>query len=662
MNLKASFFSKSIFKSDMKRFWWLGLLEMLTLIVAVVIPLYERCARLLYRADSYGNCVPQWMNGTVLLLILFSLCVTVVLLSYMHFSASLCGHHSIPVTRKKLLTTKLISSTVLTASPIIINGIIILALLYRYDFYAFYGFADILKWMLTGTIYCMVTISLTAFVNMMTGNPIGSLVFTTGFMFLPAILMISFSSFLQQEVFGYTSNNIDEVLKFIYIHEKSLLTVPYIFIYLVLIILFTFGAYRLYEKRKLENHGEVITFKWLVPVFIGIISIFSSIVSYAYFVGILGKDSMLYILPLGAVGTVIAWMISRKSLSLKGVIKPVGLYLVAGLVFCSIFYFDLTGYERRIPDIDDVESAILVSNQQNYVVENQTKIYYVEEGKVDLALKDREDINKVISLHKHLVEGRKSRFDNGYYSYLPIEYTLKNGKQLRRAYRVNHISDAAMLKPIYETEQMKANVFKLIDGSKKEYMRLTIRDRRVEESLELYPDNKKFELIINAMMKDMQELEYEEFMIDGGGSVSIDVIFKTNKIYERPFVDAYSQEQYEHYSISSAYKNTLQVLEAIGFIIPKASDIDGITVATWNGEAYLSDKDMGEQKITNITNPEEISVVYREYDDMIEGKKYTDYENCKNIKVSYRLKTGKTFEASCSYDEDKIPETLKKYF
>ena len=103
MNLKASFFSKSIFKSDMKRFWWLGLLEMLTLIVAVVIPLYERCARLLYRADSYGNCVPQWMNGTVLLLILFSLCVTVVLLSYMHFSASLCGHHSIPVTRKKLL-------------------------------------------------------------------------------------------------------------------------------------------------------------------------------------------------------------------------------------------------------------------------------------------------------------------------------------------------------------------------------------------------------------------------------------------------------------------------------------------------------------------------------------------------------------------------------
>lgn len=662
MNLKASFFSKSIFKSDMKRFWWIGLLETFILIVAVVIPLYERCTRFMYNFDSYGKCVPEWMNGSFLLIILFSLCVSVVLLSYMHFSASVCGHHSIPVTRKKLLSTKLISAVLLTVLPIIINGIIIGAILFRYDFYEFYGFADIIKWIIAGVLYCFLIISLTAFVNMMTGNPIGSLVFTTGFIFLPAILIISFSAFLEQEVFGYTSNNVDELLKFIYIGEKSLITAPYIFVYLLLTVLFTLGAYKLYGKRKLESHGEVITFKWLVPVFIGIISIFSSIASYVYFVGILGKDSILYILPLGAVGTVIAWMVSRKSLSLKGVVKPVGIYLVAGLVFCSIFYFDLTGYERRIPDIDDVESVILVSNKQDYVVENETKIHYVEEGKIDLALKDKEYISNVISLHKYLVDNRKSRFDNGYYTYLPIEYSLKNGKQLRRAYRVNHVSDAAMLKPIYETEQMKANTFKLVDGSKKEYMRVSIRDRRVEESFELYPDNKNFQLIINAMMKDMQELRYEEFMISGGGSISIDVIFKTNKIYERPFVEAYSQEQYEHYSISSAYKNTMQVLEQMGFYIPKATDIEGITIATWDGEAYYSDKDKGDQKITSTTNPEEIAAIYAVYDSMIEGKKYTRYEDCKNIKVSYRLKTGKTFEVSCSYDEDKIPETLKKYF
>ncbi len=661
MSLKASFFSKSIFKSDMKRFWWLGLLETLTLIVAVVIPLYERCTRFRYIFDSYGKCVPEWMDGSFLLLILFSLCVTVVLLSYMHFSASMCGHHSIPVTRKKLLSTKLISAAVLVITPIVINGIIMLAILNNNAFYKFYTYVDIFKWIVTGVMYSLLIISLTSVVNMMTGNPIGSLVFTTGFIFLPAILIISFSAFLEQEVFGYTSSNVDELLKFIYIGEKSLITAPYIFVYLLLTILFIFGAYKLYGKRKLESYGEVITFKWLVPVFIGIISIFSSIASYVYFVGILGKDSMLYILPLGAVGTVIAWMVSRKSLSLKGVVKPVGIYLVAGLVFCSIFYFDLTGYERRIPDVEDVECVLLLAHEERTVFENGRRISYYEEGKKDLYFRETEDINKVISLHKYLVENRKTRDFNDY-TYLPVEYTLKNGKKLIRTYEINHISDAEALKPVYETDQIKASMYKMADGSKKEYMRLAIRDRRVnDESLVIYPDNPNLLRLTDALIKDIENLKYEEFMINKGASTSIEFVFKTNRIYEES-VQEENHEQHEYYSISSAYKNTRAVLEQMGVVIPKASDIEGITIATWDEEAYFSDKDKGEQKITNIINPEEIAAVYKEYDSMVEGKKYTNYETRKNIKIGYRLKTGKTFEASCSYDEDKIPEVLRKYF
>ncbi len=662
MSLKASFFSKSIFRSDMKRFWWLGFLETLVLIGIVVIPLYERCTRFQYvEFNSYGRCVPEWMNGSFLLLIIFALSITAVLLSYMHFSASVSGHHSIPVTRKKLLSTKLISAVILVVAPVVINGIIMIALLNNKGFYEFYTYLDVIKWIVTGTLYSLVLISLTAAVNMMAGNPIGTLVFTAGFIILPAVIIFSFSGFLNMEVFGYASNHIEKALDFIYIGEEALLTMPYVIVYPLLIALLTFCSFRLYSKRKLEAHGEVITFKWLVPVFISIIAIFASIISYIYFVGVLGKQGIIFILPLGCVGTIIAWMVSRKSLSLKGVFKPVGIYLLAGLVFCAIFYYDLTGYERRIPDIDDVESVLLVSGEQPYVIENGQKIYYTEEGKIDLAFKDKEDINNVISLHKYLVDNRKSRAVDNYYSYLPIEYTLKNGRKLRRSYQVKNTLDAAVLKPVYETEQMKANIFKLVDGTKKEYMRVSIRDRRVEESLELYPDNEKFELIINAMMKDMQELKYEEFMIGGGGSISIDVIFKTNKIYEQPF-ETYNQEQYEHYGLSPAYKNTRAVLEQIGFHIPTALDIEGVTISTWDGEAYFSDKDMGEQKVTNIISPEEIAAVYKEYDGMIEGRKYTNYETCKNIKIAYRLKTGKTFEVSCSYDEDKIPEVLRKYF
>ncbi len=665
MSLKASFFNKSIFKTDMKRYWWLGFLEILVLIGIVVIPIYEKCTNNQYMEYySYGNYAPRWMNGSFLLLIIFALSITVVLLSYMHFSSSVSGHHSIPVTRKTLLSTKLISAVVLVVTPIIINGIIMLALLNNNGFYEFYTFMDILKWIVRGVLYSLMIISLTTAVNMMTGNPIGSLVFTVGFIILPGVIIFSFSEFLDMEVFGYVSSNIENVLNFIYIAEKSLLTVPYVFVYPLLIVLLTFGAFRLYSKRKLEAHGEVIAFKWLVPVFIGIISIFASIISYIYFIGILEKDGILYLLPLGCLGTVIAWMVSRKSLSLKGVFKPLGIYILVGLIFCAIFYFDLTGYERRIPDTDEVECVLLMSHEEQTVNVDGRKIRYYDEGKKDLYFRDTEDINNVRVLHKYLVDNRKARsFDN--YTTLPIEYTLKNGKKLRRVYRINTTLDAQILKPVYETEQMKGTLYKLADGSKKEYMRILIRDRRVNnnESLVLYPDNTYLSRFTDAIIKDIENLKYEEFMLDNYASTSVEVVFKTNRIYEEP-VSVDNHERYEYYAISSAYKNTKKVLEEMGYHIPTAEEIEGATIATWDGEAYYSSKVLSEkeQKITNTINPEEIAGIYAVYDSMIDGKKYTNYETCKNIKIAYRLKTGKTFEVSCSYDEDKIPDVLRKYF
>ena len=43
MNSKTSLFSKSIFKSDIKRFWWLGLLNAGIIFTLVVMPVYNRC-------------------------------------------------------------------------------------------------------------------------------------------------------------------------------------------------------------------------------------------------------------------------------------------------------------------------------------------------------------------------------------------------------------------------------------------------------------------------------------------------------------------------------------------------------------------------------------------------------------------------------------------
>ena len=348
-------------------------------------------------------------------------------------------------------------------------------------------------------------------------------------------------------------------------------------------------------------------------------------------------------------------MISRKSLSLKGIFKPLGIYLLAGLVFCAVFYYDLTGYERRIPDVDDVECVLLMSHEEQYIDADGRKIGYYIEGRKDLYFRDKEDINNVISLHKYIVDNRKTRSFNNYAT-LPIEYTLKNGKKLRRIYKINYTSDAQILEPVYETEQIKGTLYKLADGSKKEYMRILIRDGRVNdnESLVLYPDNAYLSKFTDALIKDIENLKYDEFMVNNGGSTSVEVIFKRNRIYDEPVVRE-NYEEHEYYAISPAYKNTIKVLDEIGFHIPTAGEIEGATITTWEGDEYYP-------KITNTTTPGEIADIYAVYDSMTVVGKYSNYETRKNIKIGYRLKTGKTFEVSCSYDEDKIPEVLKKYF
>ena len=69
------------------------------------------------------------------------------------------------------------------------------------------------------------------------------------------------------------------------------------------------------------------------------------------------------------------------------------------------------------------------------------------------------------------------------------------------------------------------------------------------------------------------------------------------------------------------------------------------------------------ENAVSVTDPAEIEKLYSVYDSMIEGKKYTNYNKRLNILIAYRVKgTGHVFEVSCSYDEDKIPEELKKYF
>lgn len=669
MSLKTSFFNKSIFKSDMKRFWWIGALETVIICLACVLTFYMNCERAI--AMDMAGSVPEWL-GAILILGVFSMGVITMLLSYMHFTASVSSHHSIPVKRETLLTTKLVSTVVLTVIPVIINAVILALMLTKPEYREFYGMSDVLNWAWTGILYTIVIMSLTTAVNMMTGNPIGTLVFTPGFLFLPLAVYGFKEMFCEYELYGYVSPQ-NDFLNYIYISQENLKNFKYSAIYLVMAAVFIALAYVLYRKRKLESHGEVISFTWLKPVFIGVVAILSSMVSYVYAVGFLDIINEFMVIPLGLAGTVIAVMASRKKISLRGTLKPVLIYTAAALVFCGMVKFDIFGYETRIPNIDDIAKVTIINGPDggNGLMVNGTLLKYKGRDGDEGYFTEREDIENVIELHKHMVSMRRKKNDYAYT--FPIEYTLKDGRKMMRRYSVDMAEEADYMKPLYETDTLREYSFPVINSEVKNFYKISISDRRVGDTT-IYPDSAYMQKLIDAFEKDARSATYEEFVLNDGASTMIDFYYEREFDYDEeelkkiiPEFNGITQINRGYY-VRSGYKNTIAVLKEMGYYdtLPKGEDIASAQINVEKSYDALSyekthSEDVAEQCDVTVTDPQELAEFYKLYDNMIEVTKYSPGQTNIDVYISYTLKSGNEFAVSCTYDENKLPEIFKKY-
>ena len=99
-------------------------------------------------------------------------------------------------------------------------------------------------------------------------------------------------------------------------------------------------------------------------------------------------------------------------------------------------------------------------------------------------------------------------------------------------------------------------------------------------------------------------------------------------------------------------EKALAELTAYG-TLPSSGDIEKIYLHTEkarNGEA-VSERE--------IKNPEEIEEIYALYSDMLSGETFTKYETSVNVYLNYTLKNGYSFDVSCTYDVDKLPEIFR---
>ena len=193
-------------------------------------------------------------------------------------------------------------------------------------------------------------------------------------------------------------------------------------------LVLSFLALLLYKKRQMECAGDTVAFPILRPLFrycmaFGTAVVFASLV-YSMLLGgsFHGRTAALVLLALLLLGAGLGWyaaeMLIRRTVRVfPG--KWKGLALVCAVI-CLLTLgaeFDLTGYERRVPDPEQVESLRIALGG-------------------GITLRQPENIREATKLHRRLVE-HKSLHEGEIHEagiMINLQYILKDGRMLERSY------------------------------------------------------------------------------------------------------------------------------------------------------------------------------------------------------------------------------------
>lgn len=585
MSLKTSYFNLPLFKSNLRRFWWIGAGVLLAYLTVALLFLFDE-------DTSEGFAV---MNAVV---VGVAGILPAILFSYLNNSGSVTCLHALPVKRKAHFLTNLATVYALILVPAIIS--------YAIGF--FYcvlempiGIGNLADYFVMLIICATIATSAGTLGSMITGNTIAAIFF--------AILFFAFPFYAEGVLKGFLSTNVFGIwdVEYYSLDNMSILKAnPFMIGWFIASIIGLIVSWFLYKNRKLETNGDIISFSFLKPVFIAAVSVFAGLIGYFY-LNVFFDDSIFLMLPFGILGAVVSYMLSKKAFTIKGIWKPILIYIIfVGAVWGTIS-FDLTGFERRVPDIADIESIDMVDTDSfinryhYYTIEG--KKYYYDMSIEDYRYYDEEDFKNITAFHKQRIEDRKSGFEK-----VHIVYNLKNGRTLRRIYYASLIDDKEYLEPIYKTDQkLKINHGWLV----KEYpvTEIVISDDRLKNDSKnfeiLVGDSKKAKLLLDALKKDVSEASYEDIVSYRNSLTQVQISYQRDLIDENGnvFIDESKERTtYDNFGIPKSYVRTTALLTEWGLFdaIYKPDEISCVEL----------EFDYRQEETVRFKNPDEIKEIY----------------------------------------------------
>lgn len=477
MPRKTSFCNAALLRSDIKRYW--PLLFLYVAVWVVILPMQILSASRECDGVADGimtvlqmrqhNVIIQSMPASVVISLLFGCFAAMAVWSYLMSGRTVGLMHALPVTRTQAFFSHILSVLgALTAGNVLI---FLLTALCSAGF-SYVDWTALGTWLLLTELMALFFFALGSLCAMVTGWLLAVPVLYGAVNVVALLLYAVISTMTQMFYFGYSSSDIPEFITWLTpvgriwdavanggaqpievqfpepigtqsYHRFQLPASAFstCIIYAAVGIALLALVWWLYKKRPSETAGDAMSFRWLQPIArwsIGLCGGWGLGLFLNYV--ILGSSSfaglLICQLVMGVICFFAAQMLLKKKFRIftsRWWVETLALVLTLLAVTLCI-KLDITGYQHRVPDAEDVTSVRFDASYADFTTD------------------DPAAVESVISLHRAILEQYDEtgeRLENQTYldteggpitRYVRVDYQLRNGTSLRREWRVSIVN------------------------------------------------------------------------------------------------------------------------------------------------------------------------------------------------------------------------------
>lgn len=637
----------------------------LALFVAFTIAGIMRLDRLLTYVNEASNTMAEVKdlfsqyvsyNGIlVAITILSAILCGVSRYAYLHSAVKLDLYHSMPIKRSKMFAVQYLSGVLQFVIPFLLNIVLILLVgsIRSVTTGAIVGQAFI--WLLIHLLFFLVIYTMTILAMVMTGKiVVGILGVGVFFSYFSVILFLNeglFSMFFQT-YYNNRANFLNSLLEFaspftIYLNVVSRamsgnMFIWQLFIALILTAVLLVVTLILYLRRPSEAAGQAIAFAKTEAVikFLLVVPIAVGVGMIAHSMTWVNKDLWLV---LGVIfGAVIASAVIEftYNVDFSRVLARKKLFLgslLTALIIIGFFRFDIAGYDRYVPEKENISSAAVLINglgsdsyeemdKDGNQISNDQASYVLE----NMNLTEYDQIFRIID-GAFPVDKSTSQ--------VVIKFRLTNGSEKTRIYAVDSDVLKAEMDELYQNEQFKEGLYPIINMVGDSIGKISLR--RMDDNLQLDLSRKQIISIVDTYRQELMSLPYE--------------VLKENSLTDLYFEGTGRKLINGSYPLNSHFKETIKLLEEYGYTVETKLDpkkIISIVMNDYSGNETITKEFKDRKEIEELSQH---LMLTRRNDYFL-----YQYNGKYEVLVTYMDDKGDTQTAYLAIDEGNLPDFVTK--